>query len=112
MLGVVPLVLISDYLSVTAPSYFSVVLGLVLLGIVFFVPDGLIGLLAPWRAPASRRPCAIPARAADRIVPVAAVRARSGSQRPRPCRPPARAPTVASHRPMSAAVLPCSRSRA
>jgi branched-chain amino acid transport system permease protein len=45
MLGVVPLVLISDYLSVTVPNYFSVVLGLVLLGIVFFIPDGLIGLV-------------------------------------------------------------------
>ena len=50
MLGVVPLVLISDYLSVTVPNYFSVVLGLVLLGIVFFIPDGLIGLLQTWRA--------------------------------------------------------------
>ena len=50
MLGVVPLVLISDYLSVTVPNYFSVVLGLVLLGIVFFIPNGLIGLLQTWRA--------------------------------------------------------------
>src|SRR4029077_13708425 len=50
MLGVVPLVLISDYLSVTVPNYFSVVLGLVLLGIVFFIPNGLIGLLHTWRA--------------------------------------------------------------
>jgi len=50
MLGVVPLVLISDYLSVTVPSYFSVVLGAVLLGIVFFVPNGLIGLLDGARA--------------------------------------------------------------
>jgi branched-chain amino acid transport system permease protein len=49
MLGVVPLVLISDYLSVTVPNYFSVVLGLVLLGIVFLIPDGLIGLLRRWR---------------------------------------------------------------
>ena len=49
MLGVVPLVLISDYLSVTVPNYFSVVLGLVLLGIVFFIPNGLIGLLQAWR---------------------------------------------------------------
>ena len=45
MLGVVPLVLISDFLSVTLPNYFSVVLGLVLLGIVFFIPDGLVGLV-------------------------------------------------------------------
>ena len=45
MLGVIPLVLISDYLSITLPHHFSVVLGLVLLGIVFFIPDGIIGLL-------------------------------------------------------------------
>ena len=50
MLGVVPLVLISDYLSVALPNYFSLVLGLVLLGIVFFIPDGLIGLLRSGRA--------------------------------------------------------------
>ena len=45
MLGVIPLTLISDYLSVTLPNYFSVVLGLVLLGVVFLIPNGLIGLL-------------------------------------------------------------------
>jgi len=50
MLGVVPLMLISDYLSVKVPEYFSIVLGLVLLGIVFFIPDGLIGLLRSGRA--------------------------------------------------------------
>jgi len=54
MLGVVPLVLISDYLSITVPNYFSVVLGLVLLAIVFLVPDGLIGLAAPARLGAGR----------------------------------------------------------
>jgi branched-chain amino acid transport system permease protein len=53
-LGVVPLVLISDFLSVTVPSYFSVVLGLVLLAIVFFVPDGLIGLLRSLRGRVGR----------------------------------------------------------
>ena len=45
MLGVVPLVLIQDYLAIAWASHFSVVLGLVLLGIVFFIPNGLIGLL-------------------------------------------------------------------
>ena len=50
MLGVVPLMLISDYLSVKVPEYFSIVLGLALLGIVFFIPDGLIGLLRSGRA--------------------------------------------------------------
>jgi branched-subunit amino acid ABC-type transport system permease component len=50
MLGVVPLLLIKDYLSIAFPSYFSVVLGLVLLGIVFFIPNGLIGLLHSGKA--------------------------------------------------------------
>jgi branched-chain amino acid transport system permease protein len=49
MLGVVPLVLISDFLSVTMPNHFSVVLGLVLLGIVFLIPNGLVGLLGTAR---------------------------------------------------------------
>lgn len=50
LLGVVPLVLISDYLSVTVPNYFSVVLGLCFLGIVYFIPNGLLGLLQSWAA--------------------------------------------------------------
>jgi branched-subunit amino acid ABC-type transport system permease component len=49
MLGVIPLLLIKDYLSIAFPSYFSVVLGLVLLGIVFFIPNGIIGLLRSGR---------------------------------------------------------------
>lgn len=50
VLGVIPLVLISDFLSVTVPSYFSVVLGLCFLGIVFFIPDGILGLVQErWR---------------------------------------------------------------
>jgi branched-subunit amino acid ABC-type transport system permease component len=48
VLGVIPLVLISDFLSVTLPNYFSVVLGLCFLGIVFFIPDGILGLLQKW----------------------------------------------------------------
>jgi branched-chain amino acid transport system permease protein len=50
MLGVVPLLLIKDFLSITFPNVFSVVLGLVLLGIVFFIPNGLFGLLQSGRA--------------------------------------------------------------
>jgi branched-subunit amino acid ABC-type transport system permease component len=49
MLGVVPLLLIKDYLSIAFPSYFSVVLGLVLLAVVFFIPNGIIGLLQAGR---------------------------------------------------------------
>ncbi|MYZ47785.1 branched-chain amino acid ABC transporter permease [Rhizobiales bacterium L72] len=45
-LGAVPLALLSDYLATTVPDYFSIVLGLAFLAIVFFVPDGLSGLLA------------------------------------------------------------------
>lgn len=48
LLGVVPLVLVSDFLSVTMPNYFSVVLGLCFLGIVFFIPDGILGLFQKW----------------------------------------------------------------
>jgi branched-subunit amino acid ABC-type transport system permease component len=50
MLGVVPLVVIQDYLSIAWASHFSVLLGIVLLGIVFFIPDGLYGLLQSARA--------------------------------------------------------------
>ncbi len=50
MLGVVPLVVIQDYLSIAWASHFSVLLGLVLLGIVFFIPNGLIGLVHAARA--------------------------------------------------------------
>ncbi len=84
MLGVIPLVLISDYLSVTVPNYFSVVLGLVLLAIVFLVPGGLIGLLRPdrpfGRPAAARRPPA---------------RARPTPRCPPPRQPPGRAVLVA-----------------
>ena len=49
-LGVVPLMLVKDYLSIAYSSQFSVLLGLILLGIVFFIPDGIIGLLRKGRA--------------------------------------------------------------
>jgi branched-chain amino acid transport system permease protein len=41
-------VIVSDFLSVTVPSYFSVVLGLCFLAIVFYMPDGVLGLLQAW----------------------------------------------------------------
>lgn len=49
MLGVVPLVLIQDWISINFPNYFSIVLGLCFLGIVFFIPNGLLGLLQDWK---------------------------------------------------------------
>jgi hypothetical protein len=45
ILGVVPLMLIKDYLSIAYSSYFSVILGLLLLGVVFFIPNGIVGLV-------------------------------------------------------------------
>jgi hypothetical protein len=50
MLGVVPLMLVKDYLSIAYSSYFSVILGLILLGVVFFIPNGIVGLLHSARA--------------------------------------------------------------
>jgi branched-chain amino acid transport system permease protein len=50
LLGVVPLMLVKDYLSIAYSSQFSVLLGLILLGIVFFIPDGIVGLLRKGRA--------------------------------------------------------------
>jgi branched-chain amino acid transport system permease protein len=50
MLGVVPLLLLKDYLSITYPSYFSVILGLILLGVVLFIPNGVAGLVQSVRA--------------------------------------------------------------
>ncbi len=51
VLGVVPLTLLSDYLSATLPDYFSIALGLCFLAIVFFIPDGI----ATWLEAAYRR---------------------------------------------------------
>ena len=45
MLGTVPLLLVKDYLSIAYSSHFSVILGLILLGVVFFIPDGIVGLV-------------------------------------------------------------------
>ncbi len=40
-MGVVPLTLLSDYLSATVPDYFSIALGACFLAIVFFIPEGI-----------------------------------------------------------------------
>jgi branched-chain amino acid transport system permease protein len=50
MLGVVPLLMVKDYLSIAYPNYFSVILGLILLGVVFFIPNGIVGLVQSARA--------------------------------------------------------------
>jgi branched-chain amino acid transport system permease protein len=45
VLGVVPLILLSEFLQVRAPFWFSVLLGLVFMVIVYFLPRGVSGLV-------------------------------------------------------------------
>ena len=46
ILGAVPLVLLFEYLSANFPNHFSILLGLVFIVIVYFIPQGLAGVLA------------------------------------------------------------------
>ncbi|MEG2817931.1 MAG: branched-chain amino acid ABC transporter permease, partial [Comamonas sp.] len=46
LLGAVPLVLLFEYLSANFPNHFAILLGLVFIVIVYFVPQGLSGVLA------------------------------------------------------------------
>jgi len=45
LLGVVPIILLSEVLSVRFPYYYTIILGLAFLAIVYFIPQGLAGLL-------------------------------------------------------------------
>jgi branched-chain amino acid transport system permease protein len=49
--GVIPLTALFEFLSVRFPNYFSVLLGTTFLVIVYFLPGGVVALLArrPWR---------------------------------------------------------------
>jgi branched-chain amino acid transport system permease protein len=59
VLGVVPLVLLSEFLQVRFPFWFSVFLGLVFMIIVYFLPRGISGLVEDgWRM--LRRPISLP----------------------------------------------------
>jgi branched-chain amino acid transport system permease protein len=100
VLGVVPLLLVKDYLSIAYSSQFSVLLGLILLGIVFFIPDGLIGLLRKGRA-------AINTHGVANVLEAAARRLRGAGHEPPPMHghaangaaaPPGR-PAAAPHHP-------------
>ena len=46
ILGAVPLVLLFEYLGPNFPNHFSILLGLVFIVIVYFIPQGLSGVLA------------------------------------------------------------------
>lgn len=56
ILGAVPLVLLFEYLGANFPNHFSILLGLVFIVIVYFIPQGLSGVLArlPGRTAASK----------------------------------------------------------
>jgi branched-chain amino acid transport system permease protein len=59
VLGVVPLVLLSELLQVRFPFWYSVLLGLVFMVIVYFLPRGVTGLVEDaWEA--LRRPLSLP----------------------------------------------------
>ncbi len=45
VLGVVPLILLSEWLQTQFPSWYSVLLGFVFMGIVYVLPDGVTGLI-------------------------------------------------------------------
>lgn len=49
LVGVVPLVLLSEFLSGTFPHHFGIALGLCFAVIVFYLPGGVAGLIERWR---------------------------------------------------------------
>jgi len=69
VLGVVPLVLLSEFLQVRFPFWFSVFLGLVFMIIVYFLPRGITGLVEDgWRV--LRRPISLPRGVTGPLVDV------------------------------------------
>ena len=69
VLGVVPLVLLSEFLQVRFPFWFSVFLGLVFMIIVYFLPRGITGLVEDgWRV--LRRPISLPRGVTGSLIDV------------------------------------------
>jgi hypothetical protein len=59
VLGIVPLILLSELLQVRAPFWYSVILGLIFMVIVYFLPRGVTGLVEDaWET--LRRPISLP----------------------------------------------------
>jgi branched-chain amino acid transport system permease protein len=54
VLGIVPLIILSEWLQTQFPSWYSVLLGLVFMGIVYLLPDGVTGLIEEGWARRSR----------------------------------------------------------
>ena len=61
ILGVIPMVLLFEYLSANFPNHFSILLGLTFMAIVYLVPKGIVGLTA--KLGAARRPKPMPSTA-------------------------------------------------
>jgi branched-chain amino acid transport system permease protein len=75
LLGVVPLALISEFISANFPNYFSIVLGVVFIVIVYFLPSGVAGLIDRWRGGAMRLPALVrPSPAGTALLELAGVR--------------------------------------
>jgi branched-chain amino acid transport system permease protein len=56
LVGVIPLVLLFELLSANFPNYYSILLGVVFMIIVYLVPDGVAGLIASgWNKLASKK---------------------------------------------------------
>jgi branched-chain amino acid transport system permease protein len=45
VLGIVPLIILSEWLQTQFPSWYSVLLGLIFMGIVYLLPNGITGLI-------------------------------------------------------------------
>jgi branched-chain amino acid transport system permease protein len=71
MLGVVPLLLVKDYLSTAYASHFSVILGVILLGVVFLIPNGILGLIQSGRT-SLRRSAATGGPGGGKALPLSA----------------------------------------
>jgi branched-chain amino acid transport system permease protein len=61
LLGAVPLVILFEVISARFPNHFSILLGLVFIVIVYFLPDGVAGLLDRWRRAGVALPALRPA---------------------------------------------------
>lgn len=50
IVGVVPMLLVAEFLSTRFPNYFTILLGLAFMAIVYFIPRGIVGVIeTAWR---------------------------------------------------------------
>lgn len=49
VVGVVPMLLVAEFLATRFPNYFTILLGLAFMAIVYFIPQGLVGLIMQHR---------------------------------------------------------------